>query len=265
MTVVALILGGAKSVWDDLERAKALTAGLETIIVAANFAGMFYDGDIDAWATLHPEALAGWRAARADRGGNADYRAFVHANRRNTGGAEVWPMEWSGSSGLYAAQVAVQAMGAAGVILCGVPMEIEAGHFHEAGNWPLVEKYKPAFLAAKEAGIPLRSMSGWTLEQFGEPDADWLASLHLGPAMERPARPKEAIMRIKMLKTRSFTPPEERRITVKYIRNEEYTVKRDWGRAMIKDGDAEEVKAPARDPLDHDGDGVKGGSAPKAD
>jgi len=66
-------------------------------------------------------------------------------------------------------------------------------------------------------------------------------------------------MRVKMLKTRNYTPPEDRRITVNYRAGEEHTVKREWGAAMVADGDAEEAEAPARDPLDHDGDGVKGG------
>lgn len=53
-------------------------------------------------------------------------------------------------------------------------------------------------------------------------------------------------MRVKMLKARSFIPPEERRISVKYLKDGEYTVKREWGEAMVKDGDAKEVKAPPR-------------------
>lgn len=241
--MIALVLGGAPSVWSDLGQAQALTAGLDTLIVATNFAGREYRGDIDAWATLHPEMLAEWKTARAERGGNSDYRAFVYANRRNTGGAEVWPMEWSGSSGLYAAQVAVRALGAAGVILCGVPMERGAGHIVHPGDWVMEDKYRPAWLAAREAGLPVRSMGGWTAEQFGTPDADWLASLNVGPARKRHRQPPEATMRIKMLRTRNFTPAEERRITVKYVRNEEYTVKRQWGAAMVKDGDAKEVRA----------------------
>lgn len=73
-------------------------------------------------------------------------------------------------------------------------------------------------------------------------------------------------MRVRMLKTRNFTPPEERRITVKYREKQEYTVKRDWGEAMVADGDARELGSQRKtDPLDHDADGRKGGSAPKAD
>ena len=53
-------------------------------------------------------------------------------------------------------------------------------------------------------------------------------------------------MRIKMLRTRNYTPREERRITVKYREGCGYTVKRSWGEDMVRDGDAFEVKPPRR-------------------
>lgn len=71
-------------------------------------------------------------------------------------------------------------------------------------------------------------------------------------------------MRVKMLRTRNYTPADDRRQTTKYREGGEYTVKREWGAAMVADGDAKEVRAPRRDPLDHDGDGEKGGFAPPA-
>lgn len=256
--MIALVLGGAPSVWRDFEAAQALTAGLHTVVVATNFAGRDFEGEIDVWATLHPELFEAWRAERAAKGLNTDYRAFAHRKHGGLKDIEVHPLGWSGSSGLFAAQVAAQALGASGVILCGVPMEREAGHFAVPGEWTLVDRYKPAWLAAKEAGLPVRSVGGWTAELFGEPDADWLASLNVGPAQKRQKAP-EAIMRIKMLNTRNFTPTEDRRITTKYLTGEEYTVKRTWGEAMVADGDAKEVKGHRKPQLDHDGDGKAGG------
>lgn len=55
-------------------------------------------------------------------------------------------------------------------------------------------------------------------------------------------------MRIKMIRTRTFVPPEERRIGVKFLEGQEYTVKRAWGAAIVADGDAKEVRAPRRAP-----------------
>lgn len=256
--MIALVLGGAPSVWKDLERALALTSGLDTVVIATNHAGRLYRGHIDAWATLHPELFSGWREERAAAGLNADYRAFAHRKHSGLADIEVHPLGWSGSSGLYAAQVAVQAMGATGVILCGVPMDSAAGHITAPGDWTLVEKYKPAWLAARDAGLPVRSMGGWTCELFGEPDAEWLSSLNIGPARERQNAP-EATMRIKMLRTRNYRPAEEPRITVKYLAGEEYTIKRTWGDAMVADKDAREVKGHRKPQLDYDGDGKAGG------
>ncbi|MGH6979041.1 MAG: hypothetical protein ACRED4_07100 [Brevundimonas sp.] len=53
-------------------------------------------------------------------------------------------------------------------------------------------------------------------------------------------------MRVRMKRTRNFTPPEERRITVKYREKQEYTVKREWGEALVADGDAVEIEPPKR-------------------
>ena len=83
-------------------------------------------------------------------------------------------------------------------------------------------------------------------------------------------------MRVKMLKTRNFTPPEDRRVTFKYRAGQGYTVKRAWGEDMVRRGEAVEVPPPSRaeanavredaapHPLDHDGDGGLGGSLPAA-
>lgn len=90
-------------------------------------------------------------------------------------------------------------------------------------------------------------------------------------------------MRVRFLKDRNWTPPEERRITVAYKAEMELTVKRAWGSQMVADGDAEAIAAPGRDgepgsslparrplspaqieALDGDRDGAAGGSLPKA-
>lgn len=59
---------------------------------------------------------------------------------------------------------------------------------------------------------------------------------------------KDPQMRILMLKTRNYTPPADRRLTVKYLVGQEYTVKRDWAQDMIADGDAKKAPPPKRSP-----------------
>lgn len=77
-------------------------------------------------------------------------------------------------------------------------------------------------------------------------------------------------MRIRILVSRDYTPPENRRVTVSYRAGYELTVKREWGEALVADGSAEEMDAPSRPApgdkpqLDHDHDGKPGGSLPKA-
>lgn len=243
---VALCLGGAKTVWEDLERAQALVGDRDHIIVACNFAGVQFRGHLDGWATLHPERMDGWRAERAGRGLNTDFRAFVHALRRNVRDVEVVPELWNGSSGPYMAQVALEAMGASGVILCGVPMDGEAGHIHFPGAWGVADRYRLAIERMKAAGLPVRSMSGWTAGVLGEPDAAWLDSLGLGPAKIQIRTASEAIMRVKFKRDRNWTPPEERRITIAYKDGWEGTIKRSWGEQMRDDGDLEEVDPQPR-------------------
>lgn len=250
--MIALIVGGAPSVWSELEEAKALVAGREHLIVATNHSGRLYEGDIDAWVTLHPELFEPWRKERAAKDLNEDYRALVYPRRQRPHGTEPWPQRWYGSSGLYGAQVALEALDCRGVILCGVPMLEEAGHVTGLATWPGVEKYRPGFLEAKAEGAPIRSMSGWTADLFGRPDEEWLASLGLGLAQtkQRIRRAPEATMRIRMLTTHNFVPPEERRMAVKYLDGQEYTVKRAWGEAMVAEKVAKEVKAPPKPETD---------------
>lgn len=92
--MIALILGGASSVWDEHAAAEDLLCRGH-LVVAANLAGIHYPGRLDAWATLHPELLPGWAAQRK---GNSDFRSFTPDDVAE---------RWSGSSGLYAAQVAL--------------------------------------------------------------------------------------------------------------------------------------------------------------
>lgn len=169
--MIALILGGAPSVWAEMTTAGGLLWPRFQIVVAANLAGIAYGDRLDAWATLHPDELPGWQARRQ---GNDDYRTFT---------PDETPERWPGSSGLYAVQVALFELGAAGVILCGVPMDSRAGHFTGRTPWESVTDYRRAFQAAlPEIGGRVRSMGGWTQDLFGAPTREWIDAIH-------PARP----------------------------------------------------------------------------
>src|SRR5690606_11908786 len=140
---------------------------------------------------------------------NDDFRALVYPRRHLPRWMEPWPYRWKGSSGLYAAQVALEALGCRAAILCGVPMDAEAGHITGAAAWPFTEKYRQELLDGKTERANIRSMGGWTAEVLGRPDADWIKSLRLPKAKPRARsknKPKEPSMRIKLKRTRNWPP-----------------------------------------------------------
>lgn len=166
--MIAIILGGAPSVWDDLAAARRLIGDRRTITVAANLAGLHYDGPLDGWATLHPELIDTWAEARMP----SRFFAPIQVGRTLV---DVVPERWDGSSGLYALHVALTEIGASAAILCGVPMDQKAGHFIATGRWAPVTSYRQAFASAlPHLGARTRSMGGWTRSLFGAPTAAWL-------------------------------------------------------------------------------------------
>lgn len=252
--MLALCLGGARSVWEELQAAKAMIGDAKHVVVACNFAGIQYEGHLDAWVTLHPERFDEWRADRATRGLNSDYRAFTHKLQRGQI-AEELPWRWFGSSGLYTAQAALDRLGCAGAILCGVPMDDNGGHIHWPGQWAHAYHYKQGINEIGPERVALRSMSGWTADLFGYPDRPWLnefggvlgvgASTHQVEYLK--VRKDGPLMWIEMLRTHCYANPADRRVSTKYLQGERYSVKRDHGDDMVARGHAVERKAPNRE------------------
>lgn len=165
--MIALILGGAPSVFDEAQAAAALL-NRRHLVVAANLAGIHWPGKLDGWVSLHGNLLPKWAEERA---GEPAGRLFTVA---------ATPERWPGSSGLYALQVALFELGASGAILCGVPLDSEAGHFDRppGARWEAVGDYRQAFAAAlPEIGGRIRSMGGWTANLFGRPTAAWVGAI----------------------------------------------------------------------------------------
>lgn len=57
-------------------------------------------------------------------------------------------------------------------------------------------------------------------------------------------------MRIRVLRDRWFVPPENHLVTVRYLKGQELTVKREWGDALVRNKDAEEIDPPSRQAKD---------------
>lgn len=172
--MIALILGGAPSVWRELAEAQALLSRPH-LVVASNQAGMTYDGHLDAWCSLHPDFLLDWAARRH---GNDDYRVFLPNTYPGWPQAKVVKDRWDCSSGLYAAQVALFELGAAGAILCGVPMDADAGHIAHDGPWTDAGHYRRSCRdALPDIGARTRAMGGWTRDLYGAPTSVWIDAL----------------------------------------------------------------------------------------
>lgn len=168
--MIAAVLGGARGGLAELATLRNL-ARIDAVF-AVNDAAADFDGELAAFVTLHPEHLPKWLAKRTaptlevvahdDKPGVtrvADYR---------------WPgMNASGSSGLFAVKVALEA-GFDRVVLCGVPMEAMRAHYFDAAPWFEVDSFWDAWSIALPHLANVRSMSGRTAQLLGMPTKEFL-------------------------------------------------------------------------------------------
>lgn len=173
-----ICLGSAESMGADLAAAAAL--GIEPgpwVLVAVNHAAKVWPGPLPHWATLHGDSLRTWTMQRQRLGLPPAGRLWTAERRGRPVGIEVETApNWGGSSGLLAVSVALNQLRAERVVLCGIPMDIRQGHFDQPGKlWTDGGNYRHAWLRRlAEMKDRVRSMSGWTREQLGAPDREWL-------------------------------------------------------------------------------------------
>jgi len=162
---VTIVLGGALCLWDDM--AHLAPDLFDTArVIAVNQAGYLYGGRIDAWVTLHPEELPGWREKRTAPG---DYLTF---SRRKPELMDHIVPQWGAlASGGYGVAVARDYYRAGEVILCGVPMDPSPNFAGEA--WWDYSTYRPAWVKALAKLDGVYSMSGWTRDLLGPPPAHY--------------------------------------------------------------------------------------------
>lgn len=177
---VAVICGGAEGVWEQREQATIMVAdaGYELVTIAVNEAGIEHSTPLHHWVSLHPDRFPVWERRRAELGRDTGYVKWtqtVHRHVRDQRLCEV--RRWKdGSSGLTAVDVALNHAGCVGAILCGVPLDASVNIFR-GKPWGQFKRYRHGFQKARpEIGDRLRSMAGWTREQFGFPTPEWLAS-----------------------------------------------------------------------------------------
>lgn len=181
---IALIIGGASCVWDDLGALAGLLGGESWpgLIIAVNDVGAALPGRLDHWVSLHPNKLAG----------NELDPNWVEQRRRNgyPGGYVTWAWQdplglvdrtcqnWGGgSSGLHGVTVG-HYVGAKRCVLAGIPMT-NSPHYHDdhgGEDWKHAEHHWRSWMKAgifpKRFGV--RSLSGRTRKYFGAPSLSWI-------------------------------------------------------------------------------------------
>jgi len=176
---LALVLGGASCMRDDLSRFGRLHPVEDAVVIAVNDAGWAYPGRIDHWVTLHVEHLSRWVSTRRELGRNMDFKTWT---RRGPKSKQYQPTDhvlghWGkGSSGLFAVTVAQDGLALDKGVLCGVPMST-AGNVSGKAEWPVEEVmlHRGGWVYHLDRiKDNWRSMSGWTKGLLGAPTEEWL-------------------------------------------------------------------------------------------
>ncbi len=171
---VAIIVGGAETVDKEVEEAKALCrqVGIEPIFLVINDKISLFPGE--CWAvSLHPDKLLGWLDQRRRNGHPVPQQIWSH---RATRSVSHNTKDWGGSSGLFATKIARE--NGMLVLLCGVPMTVEAQHFLRHVRWVACHAFRRAWERHRAELAPyVRSFSGWTEELFGRPDEAFLGKV----------------------------------------------------------------------------------------
>lgn len=171
---LAWVLGGGDTLHADIGRAKDL--GAPDAVIACNDAGTVWRGELDAWVSLHPNKFPKWIEQREANGHPPAKRFFGHnADMKGypdfaTRVEHKFPGQEAagGSSGCFAAKVALIDLGFDRVVLCGVPMHPEAGHFFDTKPWHSCDRYwKQWQNIPEEYRVRMRSMSGRTRRMLG--------------------------------------------------------------------------------------------------
>lgn len=174
---LAVVLGGADCLWEDVDALQQMTSLDAAVIVACNDAGYAWPGRLDHWATMHPEELDDRKAKREANGYPDGYetwtRPYPYGLKDREKMCDHVLDGWGGSSGLLAVGVALE-LGAPKVVVCGVPMDARP-HFNREGEWGGATKYRDRWVEQRETMRGrVRSMSGWTKALLGGVTPEWL-------------------------------------------------------------------------------------------
>ena len=170
----AIVMGGGGDPFAEFKHACDLCARAErtVTIFAGNDMIEKFPYYINHAVTLHPDKLQLWLPRRRAAGFNVPDKVWAH--RVYEGSVTDWTRDWAGSTGLFCVKIARE-LGFVHIITCGVPMTKEADHFIRNEPWHAANGFLRGWVAHLEELRPyVRSYSGWTKEQLGEPTEQWL-------------------------------------------------------------------------------------------
>jgi hypothetical protein len=172
---VAIVIGGSESWAAELDEAKRLLAGRTIKYFLVNdHIKLFPETGIGC--TLHPDKLNGhhsWLRLRQNAGFPALEEIWSHY-KHDAVTHDTASLEWRGSTGLFAVQVA-RRKGYSKIVGVGIPMTVEDKHFERHQLWQSAISFREGWIQFRKEIEPVfRSMSGWTADTFGRPDAAWL-------------------------------------------------------------------------------------------
>ena len=184
---MALVVGGGGDPLSEYSAARAMCehAGKSVATLVCNDTLTIFPDVVDYAGTLHPDKMHGWERERVKNklpmpfGSIWCHRSYLGFSNNTR--------DWQGSSGLFMTKVALEA-GFTHIILCGVPMEVEADHIIRHKPWHAA----PGFIRGWQRHMIelkpfVRSMSGWTQQQLGAPTSLWIVSeIPRGPFRPEP-------------------------------------------------------------------------------
>lgn len=180
-TQIALVVGSAPCLWDDLDKYMSMSSFNKADIALVNLSALSFFRDKATYLiTLHPELASSIKTLRNNR--SSEY-LVCHSTKCEEGVDFAWsiPDPQYGFSGFFAARILVS-MGYSKVVLCGCPNN-NTGHFYDdpinkRKSQPVkhgedvcksqIDHYKKDLLGK------VKSFSGFTKELFGEPTAEWI-------------------------------------------------------------------------------------------
>lgn len=174
MLKIALVIGGGKDAWAEVEQAKLLASGKPLTIIACNHAARDYQGFVHHSVTMHPDLRERFWIPQRRAAGLPDAGQLWHPRHRGAV-ANSTPIEsQGGSSGMLCVTVA-RHLGFNRIMLAGVPMTKLDGHYDDPKPWTEARQYHNVWnrLAPALQGT-VKSFSGFTRELLGAPSEEWL-------------------------------------------------------------------------------------------